>query len=50
MRRAGAQTIAQDKASSVVYGMPRVAAEIGAAEHIVPLNQIATAAMAIRAH
>ncbi|MFT8886900.1 MAG: chemotaxis response regulator protein-glutamate methylesterase [Acetobacter papayae] len=50
MSRAGAQTIAQDKASSVVYGMPRVAAEIGAAEHIVPLSQIAMAAMAMRAH
>ena len=50
MKRAGAQTMAQDKASSVVYGMPRVAAEIGAAEHIVPLSQIAAAAMAMRAH
>ncbi|MBB2203605.1 chemotaxis-specific protein-glutamate methyltransferase CheB [Gluconacetobacter takamatsuzukensis] len=45
MHRAGAWTIAQDKASSVVYGMPRVAAEIGATSQIVPLNQISTAAM-----
>jgi two-component system chemotaxis response regulator CheB len=30
MRRAGARTIGQDQASSVVYGMPRAAAEAGA--------------------
>jgi two-component system, chemotaxis family, protein-glutamate methylesterase/glutaminase len=33
MRQAGARTFAQDEASSVVYGMPRAAVEIGAAEH-----------------
>jgi len=32
MRQAGARTIAQDEASSVVYGMPKAAVEIGAAE------------------
>ena len=32
MRRAGARTIAQDKDTSLVYGMPRVAEELGAAE------------------
>lgn len=32
MRRAGAITIAQDQRSSVVYGMPKVAVELGAAE------------------
>ncbi|NIE79445.1 chemotaxis response regulator protein-glutamate methylesterase [Asaia sp. As-1742] len=48
MRRSGAWTIAQDKATSVVYGMPRVAAEIGAAAQIVPLNQISHAAMTAR--
>ena len=47
MRQAGAFTIAQDKTSSVVYGMPRVAAEIGAACQVVPLRQISAAAMAI---
>ena len=46
MRHAGAQTIAQDKASSVVYGMPRVAAEIGAAGQIVALSRVSAAAMA----
>ncbi|GBQ34571.1 chemotaxis response regulator protein-glutamate methylesterase [Gluconacetobacter azotocaptans] len=45
MRHAGARTIAQDKASAVVYGMPRVAAEIGAAARIVSLGQISAAAM-----
>ena len=32
LRQGGARTIAQDEASAVVYGMPRVAWEIGAAE------------------
>jgi two-component system chemotaxis response regulator CheB len=41
MRNAGAATLAQDEASCVVFGMPKVAIEMGAAEHIVPLDQIA---------
>jgi two-component system chemotaxis response regulator CheB len=41
LRRAGARTLAQDQASSVVFGMPRAAAELGAAEQILPLDQIA---------
>lgn len=40
MRAAGKVTIAQDEASSAVYGMPRAAADIGAAQHILPLDQI----------
>jgi two-component system chemotaxis response regulator CheB len=40
MRRAGAWTIAQDQASSVVWGMPRAAAELGAAEVVAPLTLI----------
>lgn len=40
MRRAGAWTIAQDQASSVVWGMPRAAAELGAAEVVAPLRAI----------
>ena len=43
MRRAGKLTIAQDQASSAVYGMPRAAFEIGAAERILPLDQIGIA-------
>lgn len=41
LRQAGARTLAQDQASSVVYGMPRAAAELGAAEQIVPLSRMA---------
>lgn len=40
LRRAGALTIAQDEATSVVYGMPREAALLGAAMHILPLSGI----------
>ena len=40
MRKAGARTMAQDEATSLVYGMPRVAFEIGGAEKRVPLSQI----------
>ncbi len=40
MRRAGASTIGQDEASSLIYGMPRVAFEIGAVERQVPLANI----------
>lgn len=42
LKDAGALTAAQDKATSVVYGMPRVAAEMGAADYILPLNKIAS--------
>lgn len=41
MRRAGARTLAQDEATSVVFGMPRVAIEMGAAERVAPLDRIA---------
>jgi two-component system, chemotaxis family, response regulator WspF len=43
MREAGHATIAQDAASSAVYGMPRAAAENGAAARILPLDGIAPA-------
>lgn len=41
MREAGARTIAQDEKSCVVYGMPKEAVKLGAAEKIVDLNLIA---------
>jgi chemotaxis response regulator CheB len=40
MRRASKTTIAQDQASSAVYGMPRAAAELDAAQLILPLDKI----------
>ena len=43
LRKTGAQTIGQDAKSSVVYGMPRVAWELGAVEEQLPLNQIGAA-------
>jgi two-component system chemotaxis response regulator CheB len=41
LRRGGALTIAQDEATSVVYGMPREAALIGAPLRVLPLSRIA---------
>ncbi|AKC68964.1 chemotaxis response regulator protein-glutamate methylesterase [Pandoraea oxalativorans] len=41
MRTQGFTTIAQDRATSAVYGMPKAAAEAGAASQILPLNIIA---------
>jgi len=41
MRNAGARNIAQDEASSVVFGMPKVAYERGGAERLVPIDKIA---------
>ena len=40
MRKAGAHTLGQDEESSVVYGMPKVAFELGAVEKQVPLEQM----------
>ena len=40
MRRAGKATIAQDQASCAVYGMPRAAVELDAAQTILPLDKI----------
>lgn len=44
---AGGVTIAQDEASSVVYGMPGAAVALGAVQHVLPLEQIATALTAL---
>jgi two-component system response regulator WspF len=46
LRQAGWLTIAQDEATSVVYGMPRAAAEINAASRVLPLPEIAGAIQA----
>lgn len=47
MRQAGARTIAQDKESSIVFGMPAVAIELGAVEQVLPLTSIAPAMMSL---
>jgi two-component system chemotaxis response regulator CheB len=41
MKQAGARCIAQDEATSVVFGMPKVAFDKGGAERLVPLDRIA---------
>lgn len=45
MKRAGAKTIAQDEASCVVFGMPREAIALEAADSVLPLNRISAAAL-----
>lgn len=49
VRRAGGTTLAQDEETSVVYGMPREAALLGAVERVLPLDAIAPALQAIAA-
>jgi len=49
LRQAGGLTIAQDEASCVVYGMPREAALLGAAQRILPLAEIGPALAALAA-
>lgn len=46
MRNSGAKTIGQDEQSCVVYGMPKVAYEIGAVGKQVPLSSISNAILA----
>ena len=48
IKNAGAHTVAQDRATSLVYGMPAAAARLGAAKEILPLNQIADALFGTR--
>ncbi len=47
VRRAGGITLAQDEATSVVFGMPREAILLGAAERVLPLEQFAPALNAL---
>jgi chemotaxis response regulator CheB len=49
LRTHGYHTIAQDQATSAVYGMPKAAAEMGAASEIVPLENIGPRLMALSA-
>lgn len=43
MHSQGAHTIAQDEKSSVIYGMPKEAVELGGVDEVLPLSQIAGA-------
>jgi len=47
MKEAGAYTIAQDEKSCVVFGMPKEAIKLGAADKIIPLDQMASYIMKI---
>lgn len=49
MQQKGARTIAQDEASCVVFGMPRAAISLGAAEIVAPLGRIAGHALGRKA-
>jgi two-component system chemotaxis response regulator CheB len=46
MKDAGSYNYVQDEASCVVFGMPRMAIQSGAAHEVLPLNQIANALLA----
>lgn len=48
IRQAGGVTFAQDETTSVVYGMPREAVALGAAMHVLPLDEIATQLAALQ--
>lgn len=51
MKYAGMKTYAQDQATSVVYGMPKVALDIGAADQSLPLGDVANYIVAyLRVH
>lgn len=41
LRQRGGYTLAQDEATSVIYGMPKRALDIGAVDLVLPLDQIA---------
>jgi len=42
IKAAGGVTLAQDEASSVVYGMPKAAVQMGVVDSVAPLDRIAT--------
>ena len=50
MKHAGAKTICQDEASSVVWGMPGEAVKLGAADHVVPLEKISELSARLSRH
>jgi two-component system chemotaxis response regulator CheB len=48
MKEAGAATVAQDESSCIVFGMPREAIARGAVNVVVPLDEIASAALSLQ--
>jgi two-component system chemotaxis response regulator CheB len=46
MKEAGAATIAQDEATSVVFGMPNEAIKLGAVDEVLPLRSISKTILA----
>jgi two-component system chemotaxis response regulator CheB len=46
-RQAGATTLAQNEASSVVFGMPGEAIRLGAAQRVLSIEEIAPALVAL---
>ena len=50
LRQAGAATLVQDEATSVVWGMPGAAAKLGAAQEILPLDAIARRLLELAGH
>ena len=50
MKKYGAKTIGQDEATSVVYGMPKVAYNIGAVDKQVPLDRISNTLFSMLGH
>lgn len=49
MMDAGAPTIAQDEATSVVWGMPGAAVKLGGAQHVLPLHRVAAEVLQLTA-
>ena len=49
MRQAGASTLVQDEATSVVWGMPGAAVKMGAAQHVLPLHRVASEVLQLTA-
>lgn len=47
LKEAGAHTIAQDEATSAVFGMPRAAIELGAVDRVLPLEEIPRALLEV---
>mgnify|MGYP001806284935 CR=1 FL=1 len=50
MRKAGARTFGQSEASCLIYGMPKVAMQLGAVDREVPLERVAEEIVALASH